>query len=519
MRLIEENPFRVLGLPVDASEKEIVKRFSDLEILAEMGKEKKYDSDLNFIAPINRTPGLIREARQKIEQPQNRFYQSLWWFWPNNPVDELAIDVLQDGDSQKALNLWQAAIQGASPNRNNISNFKNLGLLALWLSVKEEFINEHTFKTGAIFTGQFISSKEFNFYQSSILEGFSNYELGQSSADFINDLYAAFVTFHGNNNAIAQKRFLSYVSKFPVNATKNIKSALTSRPLRNIDRAISKSKDRRDLDPSHAANVGFHLKNAVRDEVKILEDILSQDNLEYQIVCDKVAEELLECAISYFNFHLRVNTGTDPGDKAYQCLRIAKDFAIGAIIKNRIKENSATIESWIANEDERKKVKKVEKYNNYIIDNLERVSQMVFPTVNDAKKLVERCRPKLRELKEKLGSNASLYKDASNAVVHVALNTVIEVLNRGQSMGLFEPENIKNAHLTLRGMKNMYMTIETKRRYQENKNVIEEVYYRIRTHESEHATGSNAQKPREHYGNSSNSWLDKIEATLNRWTR
>ena len=40
MELILRNPFRILGLPVTASSREVAKRVSDLEMFAELGKEK-----------------------------------------------------------------------------------------------------------------------------------------------------------------------------------------------------------------------------------------------------------------------------------------------------------------------------------------------------------------------------------------------------------------------------------------------------------------------------------------------
>ena len=43
MDLIYQNPFRVLGLPVTATEREIAKSISDLSIFTEMGKNKTFD--------------------------------------------------------------------------------------------------------------------------------------------------------------------------------------------------------------------------------------------------------------------------------------------------------------------------------------------------------------------------------------------------------------------------------------------------------------------------------------------
>jgi hypothetical protein len=47
--LIINNPYRVLGIEVTASRKELVKRVSDLEMFAEIGKVKAYSLDLSDV--------------------------------------------------------------------------------------------------------------------------------------------------------------------------------------------------------------------------------------------------------------------------------------------------------------------------------------------------------------------------------------------------------------------------------------------------------------------------------------
>jgi len=44
MNSILNNPFRILGLPITASEREISKQIHSLETYAEMGKTKSFDT-------------------------------------------------------------------------------------------------------------------------------------------------------------------------------------------------------------------------------------------------------------------------------------------------------------------------------------------------------------------------------------------------------------------------------------------------------------------------------------------
>lgn len=47
--IITNNPYRVLGLPISSSERDITKRISDMKIYAEMGKIKTFETDFLFI--------------------------------------------------------------------------------------------------------------------------------------------------------------------------------------------------------------------------------------------------------------------------------------------------------------------------------------------------------------------------------------------------------------------------------------------------------------------------------------
>jgi hypothetical protein len=110
MILLDNNPFRVLGLNVTASEKEIVKSVSTLTTYLEMGKEKKLVTDFPFLKPIKRTSGLIIEARKLIEQPEDKFHQSLFWYWVKNATDEIVMELLLENNISKSIELLEKAV-------------------------------------------------------------------------------------------------------------------------------------------------------------------------------------------------------------------------------------------------------------------------------------------------------------------------------------------------------------------------------------------------------------------------
>ena len=107
MNLINNNPYRILGLPITATEREIAKQINTLATYAEMGKIKSFDTDFPFLPSIKRTPETIEEAKKQIEQDDGKLLYSLFWFWKNNSVDELAFEVLKEGNTDKAIAIWE----------------------------------------------------------------------------------------------------------------------------------------------------------------------------------------------------------------------------------------------------------------------------------------------------------------------------------------------------------------------------------------------------------------------------
>ena len=107
MNLINNNPYRILGLPITANEKEIARQFNTLATYAEMGKTKLSDNDYPFLTPVNRTKFTIEEAKKQIEQDDAKLLYSLFWFWENNSADELALEVLKEGNTDKAIDIWE----------------------------------------------------------------------------------------------------------------------------------------------------------------------------------------------------------------------------------------------------------------------------------------------------------------------------------------------------------------------------------------------------------------------------
>jgi hypothetical protein len=115
LEAILNNPFRVLGLPPTASDKEIAKRVSELLIYAEMGKNVHYEIDFEFINGIDRNTQNIEEAAKRIENQDQKLFYSLLSFEFNDSIDLNSIRLLENNDFEEAAIILKEAIFKHSP--------------------------------------------------------------------------------------------------------------------------------------------------------------------------------------------------------------------------------------------------------------------------------------------------------------------------------------------------------------------------------------------------------------------
>lgn len=111
MDAIINNPFRILGLPTNASDKEIAKRVSDLLIYAEMGKKVSYETDLPFLGEVDRSIESVKLATKKIELPENKIFYSLLRFDIKDSFDRKSIEFLKQGDFKSAFQVLSKEIE------------------------------------------------------------------------------------------------------------------------------------------------------------------------------------------------------------------------------------------------------------------------------------------------------------------------------------------------------------------------------------------------------------------------
>lgn len=108
--LYTHNAFRVLELPVDATPRDIMKRQQMIEMARKTGMPIP-PGPARCLPLLNPPPDedAIRHAVQRLQDPERRMVDELFWFWPHSlgqsKTDE-GLRTLGQGDAEKTKALW-----------------------------------------------------------------------------------------------------------------------------------------------------------------------------------------------------------------------------------------------------------------------------------------------------------------------------------------------------------------------------------------------------------------------------
>ncbi len=332
MKLINENPFRVIGVPANATERELQKQKAKLRAYIKVGKSLSSDLDFEMLKDIERTEELIENAFSRIEQNQDKVNYALFWFLNANTYDKTAIEYLKIGNKKKAAEIWEKITNGKAVNSKNFSCFNNLGTYKLLSDYIQDIVQGIRIKIDLI--------------ESNYLENFINqvadktYKIDNNKLKerFLDNLYNELKNKYSNNEIL--QLFQSCEPK----TLQYIKKKLTEEPIYNIERLIESTKRRRKENKYQAYIYGKRLYENTKKDLIFIKSILGKNNLKYKSVADQLANEILQCGIDYFNESKKNDSSENYFEKAKELSELADTIAAGGLIKDRIKDNLTTLE-------------------------------------------------------------------------------------------------------------------------------------------------------------------------------
>ncbi len=393
---IINNPFRILGVFTNATLKAITANKGKMIAFAKVGKSMSLPTDMNCILPVpNRSIENIDSALSVINLPIDKIKHALFWFINTSPMDEVAINHLQNENYEKATEIFL--------KKKCYSSLINRGILALLQEDTATAIENIT---------ELIHDDE---YRTSFVEAVCGSTFIINEGDLAK-LFIDELLVNISASTLLQMFTDSGKSSDDDNYIRNI---VIGEPISLINKEIEIAKHCGDT-ANEEYNAGVRLIKNTKVALKQLRDNLSRTDLQYQTTVDALARQILQCGINYFN----TSDDDDDVDKALVLQGYAQKIAVSKLLKDRCAENVGILK-------QRKELGEVGPAIENVKKELESFGSRT-ASISTVKGFVQRCTPNLVIIGSKLGFDNELSVKISAAVVHNALGMLVDVINREQ---------------------------------------------------------------------------------------
>lgn len=408
--LIGNNPFRILGVFANASKKEIAANVNKLQAFAKVGKPTEFPSDfVSMLGGLTRTQETICEAEKAIERPMDKLRASIFWFVNLTPIDSIAFNHVFLQDIAKAKNIWS--------KKECESSLLNLSICCL---LEDDLLSAAGYMEKLIFDYR----KEFLMVVDETLN--------LSSSDLAN-LYLD--SLAGNNIVTLEK----LIPQTPTTLFETLSNAPTSRLVdivkakvvnllnSQVNNEISKSQAIKAADPVARLRAGQSLIALAHIVLKRIKAYSGTSSIEFVSLSDKLAQEILQCGIDYYN-----NTNREQSDPeaALEVQETALRIAQGELVKSRCQKNVDIMHDIVA----KMPPKSVRYYHRLLercIDKYKENKPTLsgITTLSSVIAFIKACAPYLMSIKTALGAANEYYVHISTQVASDALNDVIANYN------------------------------------------------------------------------------------------
>lgn len=400
MKLITQNPYRILGVLSNSPLRDRVGNQNRLAAFAKVGRETTFPNDFIELIPEKpqRTAENISSANTALNLDKDQLKHSFFWFINGSSIDEIALKHLQAGNFDKAKELFL--------KQETYSSLINLAVLA--------FIQKDT-TTGFNNISKVIHNSNF---RTNLLEtlGINNLVVSEEEVSemFIIELLKEVsakqllsATINQSDIAIISKRALE-------------------EPLSKINSAIATAKAADNKNPNAQLDAGTKLMNSTKTALKQVKDIAGANSTQYQMIADNLAKQILQCGINYYNN--APEEDIESPRKAMVLQEYALKIAVGKLTKDRCQENYDILKKTVDSMPPASVAIEARKIKEEL-----RKFCLLPDKITHSISLLNKTKPILQTIKTKLGSSNSFYLNISTQVVVNAMHNLIEEVNRAQN--------------------------------------------------------------------------------------
>ncbi len=424
MNIIYNNPYRILGISSSISEKELKKQISIIRRYLEIGKQKKFSYDFDYLGEIIRNQESVINAANMIEHPLKKMEYSLFWFVDVSEIDKKAFHNLQENNIESALEIWEKGINADL----DIKSFAYLNLSTLYISLYSQ--NPIKYKH-YLLKGLQLKSMIFN---NDIYEKLKDHIIKNTNVDrqtiiksFVDDMLEYFIKSGDRKNELPNNWFTILTNEMHEEVKICFGKKIITNYTSTINKKLDKCAEKRKQNPKNALKQGKNLFMITKGDLININQIYNKDNTNYSIYADKIAKEILQCSTDYYN-KIGENLVKENVEETVLIVKLAKKVAQTQLIINRINDSLEVLNDWINHEHEIKSTIII-KLN---LDNIDKIlSDRINENspINDLRQRGVKCKSELNEIGNKIGYSNELHKNICNGIVTELLNKYILLFN------------------------------------------------------------------------------------------
>lgn len=398
-KVILDNPFRILGVFANSSQKEIVANQGKANAFLKVGRAVEYPLDLGSILPkVDRNIDIFNKANANLTIAKERLKFAQFWFLKMTPLDDVAFNHLYAGNWQQAIEIWD--------KKNCVSSLQNKVVTHFIANNFDQAINtaEDLYEQ---FSDDFLKAADTT----------STLDLDKDDLihSFIDTLCSEFEP-KKIYNIVFTTEWKDYLGN------KTVKPIIDK-----INAEIKTAKEADDDDADESLEAGENLLKNTKSDFAQLKKILPSDDAQLENIADKLGLQILQCGINYYNN----SDDDDAAEKAMVLQKAGSQIVMGEMAKDRCKENLKVLEKIIA-ELPPKEVRKEYRAVMEKVGNIVKKSQ----TIDNAKSLLNASKTNIQIIRQRLGNTNDEYIKVSTLVVQISMSFVVEEINKVQAAAL-----------------------------------------------------------------------------------
>ncbi|MCD8303486.1 MAG: sel1 repeat family protein [Prevotellaceae bacterium] len=362
-----------------------------------------YERGVKRLYSVKRDEESMNAAVAAISQPRDKIKYALFWFIKISPLDEKALECIMHSELKRAYEMWE--------EEESFSSLVNAAVCAFIMEDDENLVYYMT---------RMIHDDDYR-------EAFISAVCGENCNISEEELAHIFIDELLQDMPVSGdwRYWIDIFSRYGASGEDDdyLRSRLVHIPADVLANEIARVKNISRSKGTERYRAALTLRELASLNLDDIADVAGKDSLPYQSIADKVAQEILNCAMDYYKECSR--TVYQATGQCVELNQYAYDIAVGAAVRVKLLDSLTEIKDRLSKLPPEKAFVHFSKINK-LLDNFYKQPNLVV----HSEKLLNDCVPFLREVKQMLGRDNKTYINISTQIASNAMINVISELNK-----------------------------------------------------------------------------------------